>query len=170
MQHDLSLQNTSDNFYQTHQELFTAFHKQRWIILQNAFFSPHFDPDEFLKNAHVQYLGKNNNERRLIKIISHWKLFLNADLTLKDFAKTIGMSPRNLQRYLRMQLNTTYCDFVNHLRLVSARKHLVESHDDIATLALQFGFSSHAYFSAIFKKKFDMSPLRYRKMHWNHGS
>ena len=53
--------------------------------------------------------------------------------------------------------------YLNDYRLTLAARALAEGQEDVLTVAMDVGFSNVSYFNRLFKKKFRMTPLEYRK-------
>jgi AraC-like DNA-binding protein len=93
-------------------------------------------------------------------------LFLNQELTLKEFAGQVGMSPRETSRLINAGLQMTFIDFVNQYR-VNRFKELVKNnqlnHLSLLGLAFESGFNSKSTFNRVFKKMEGTSPSAFVK-------
>ncbi|NRB61876.1 MAG: AraC family transcriptional regulator [Saprospiraceae bacterium] len=92
------------------------------------------------------------------------KLYLKAELTLKEFADYVQLPSRETSRLINQGLNQSFIDFVNDYR-VKHFKYLV-SHTDIEHLsllgvALESGFKSKSTFNRVFKKREGQSPSEF---------
>ncbi len=100
--------------------------------------------------------------RRLIRCA---KEFLEAQLAtrirLADVARTVGASPAYLTHVFRRAEGAALHQYVTQLRLARALAVLPHT-DDLTTLALDVGFSSHSHFSAAFRRAFGMTPSQFR--------
>jgi AraC-like DNA-binding protein len=100
--------------------------------------------------------------RRLIRCA---KEFLEAQLAtrirLADVARTVGASPAYLTHVFRRAEGAALHQYVTQLRLARALAELPHT-DDLTTLALDIGFSSHSHFSAAFRRAFGMTPSQFR--------
>jgi len=71
-------------------------------------------------------------------------------------------SPEHISRAFRKFLHTTPTDYLNDLRLHYAANLLSNSDDSVTFIALEAGFENISHFYHLFKKKFQISPARFR--------
>jgi AraC-like DNA-binding protein len=83
-------------------------------------------------------------------------------LRLDDLAAELHVSPNHLCREFRRETGTTIHGHRELLRLAEALDHFERPCDDLTGLALDLGYSSHAHFSANFKRVLGTSPSRLR--------
>lgn len=74
-------------------------------------------------------------------------------------------SPEHLSRSLKKFYNETPTEFINKLRLNYSSNLLVNSDEDIASIALDAGFENLSHFYHLFKKYFSVSPKEFRLKH-----
>jgi AraC family transcriptional regulator len=58
-------------------------------------------------------------------------------------------------------------EYITQLRLARALAEIPHT-DDLTTLALDVGFSSHSHFSAAFRRAFGMTPSQFRDTSGRH--
>ncbi len=85
------------------------------------------------------------------------------DITLDDLANTLNVSTRTLSRRFLKATGLTPMQYLQKLRLQSAKQLLVNTSLPIDHIAQQAGFKSASVFGRTFKKVFARSPLQYRK-------
>jgi len=94
------------------------------------------------------------------------KLVLAGDLsrrwTLADVAGEVGASPVYLTQVFQQVEGTPLYRYQLRLRLARALD-LLDRCDDLSTLALDLGFSSHSHFSAAFQQTYGRSPTAFRR-------
>ncbi len=83
--------------------------------------------------------------------------------TLAELAPSAGLSPRHLARSFRLALGCTPGCYHRRLRLERAASRLFATDDPISTIALDLGFSDQSHFGRHFKRRYGMSPYRFRK-------
>lgn len=84
-------------------------------------------------------------------------------ITLDQIAQAVHCSPYHLCRIFRQQTGSPMHVYLNHLRLRTALEYLSEGADDLATLGLELGYSSHSHFTHAFKRAFGASPSALRQ-------
>ena len=85
----------------------------------------------------------------------------NPDLSIEIISKELGVSKVQLHRRLKVLTNETPGNYIRNFRLKHAAWLLVNKNMTISEIAYSVGFSSLAYFSAIFKVHYGMSPKEY---------
>ncbi|MDP0699525.1 helix-turn-helix domain-containing protein, partial [Klebsiella pneumoniae] len=69
----------------------------------------------------------------------------------------------HLQRVFKEMKGCTLGEYVRKRRLLEAAKSLRNGNLPILDIAMQYGFSSQATFTRIFKKHFDITPAKFRQ-------
>ncbi len=99
------------------------------------------------------------------RLIHRTKEYLHAHaidrICLPTIAGELGVSPIYLTQAFKASQGVPLYRYQMQLRLSSALR-LLEDCEDITTLALTLGFSSHAHFSAAFKTAFGTTPSEHR--------
>jgi AraC-like DNA-binding protein len=102
----------------------------------------------------------------LQKLVDRAKLVLSSDLsrrwTLAEIAAEVGVSPVYLtQVFQQVEAMPLYC---YHLRLRLARAlDLLGRYDDLTTLGMDLGFSSHSHFSSAFRQVYGRTPAEFQR-------
>ena len=84
-------------------------------------------------------------------------------LTVGTVAERVQVSPRQLQRIFLAQSGTTFSGCIEQIRLAHVCDDLEHSDLTIEQLAIRNGFSSANYLHRVFKRRFGMTPNRYRE-------
>ena len=87
---------------------------------------------------------------------------IGENVLLDEVASAVNASPFNFARIFQQQTGLPLHRYLTRLRLRAALEHLPET-DDITTLALDLGFSSHSHFTDVFRREFGKTPSEYRK-------
>jgi AraC-like DNA-binding protein len=82
--------------------------------------------------------------------------------SLTSIAAQLDVSPAYLTDLFRRHEGLSIARYQRRLRLSRALVELPDT-EDIAALALELGFSSHAHFSTAFRATYGMTPSTYRK-------
>lgn len=94
------------------------------------------------------------------------ELFLNQELSLKDFAQALGIPQRELSVALNQGMGTSFINYVNQFR-VQRVKQLIQDpaldHLSLLGIALESGFNSKSTFNRVFKKMEGISPSEFRE-------
>jgi AraC family transcriptional regulator len=99
------------------------------------------------------------------KLVDRAKLVLSSDLarrwTLAEIAAEVGVSPVYLTQVFRQVEGVPLYRYQLRLRLARALD-LLSSYDDLTTLGLDLGFSSHSHFSAAFRQAYGRTPAEFQ--------
>ncbi|MBP7602454.1 MAG: AraC family transcriptional regulator [Spirochaetes bacterium] len=105
---------------------------------------------------------------RLREIMEVEKAFADEELSLKDLAGDLGISPHQLSQILNERIRKNFSTFVNEYRIDEAKKLLVEEPDrSILSVGIAAGFNSNTTFITAFSKHVGVSPGQYRKHNLN---
>jgi AraC-like DNA-binding protein len=100
------------------------------------------------------------------KIMEKEKLYLQPNLTIAQLAEEMNCTRHHLSQVLNDQLNKSYYDYINQLRIEAAKNLLVDPQHQqykIASIAYEAGFNSLSTFNEVFKKFTGVTPSDYRK-------
>ena len=73
------------------------------------------------------------------------------------------MSHSQLHRKISALTGYSTIKFIRFVRLTKAKKMLINTHEQISSIAYDTGFSDPDYFSRVFRKEFGLSPSEFRK-------
>lgn len=82
--------------------------------------------------------------------------------TLAEAARLCHLSPSYFSRRFKRTLGLAYGDYVRTHRLHLAARRLLSSDITVAELAYDLGFSTPSYFTALFGRRFGVTPRAYR--------
>jgi AraC-like DNA-binding protein len=77
---------------------------------------------------------------------------------LAALAAEVAVSPFHLCRLFRRETGLTVRQYRLRLRLAVALERLTEGQDDLASLAVELGFSHHSHLTAVFRQQFGAPP------------
>jgi AraC-like DNA-binding protein len=83
-------------------------------------------------------------------------------LPLAAIGDGVGLSPFHLSRAFRRETGTSMHRYQTRLRVRAALKRLAEGENDLTSLALDMGFSSHSHFTTSFGREFGVAPAALR--------
>jgi AraC family transcriptional regulator len=88
--------------------------------------------------------------------------------SLSFVAKEAGVHPIHVSRMFQQFHGCSVGEFVRSLRLDWCAKRLVQSHESIASIAMQAGFADQAHFSRQFRQHTGLTPKAFRSaMPWS---
>lgn len=130
------------------------------------------EPAETDENAQVEIVRDTTpqDESRsplsigmLEKIVEEKKLYLNPSLTQNDLAHEMDTNRTYISNYLSKQMNMTFYDYINMLRIKSAAMPLMREHPEykFEYVASKSGFASISTFRRAFVKVTGQTPSQY---------
>ncbi len=84
------------------------------------------------------------------------------NLSLACIAREVHRSPFHLARLFRLRTGRSIHEYRTQLRLRSGLSRLEDGRSDLASLALDLGFSSHSHFTSAFRRAFGVPPSAVR--------
>ncbi len=109
-------------------------------------------------------LPTDEQKNRIERFMESEKPFLNANLSLNQLAKQMGMPPRDLSFVINHGFAKNFFDFVGDYRIRHATEllDLRQEGKTILEVMLDSGFNSKSVFNTAFKQKTGMTPTQYR--------
>ena len=88
----------------------------------------------------------------------------DADFSIETICNAVGYSRRQLDRLFTKYLQMSVNEYIKAVTLTQSAKSLLETNKSIAEISFECGFSDSSHFILAFKKKHNLTPLKYRKM------
>lgn len=124
-----------------------------YILLSNYVISQ----DENYSESYFKYREKQ--KEILVYISKNYK----EELTLEHISKQFYMSSEYFSRKFHEWFGVTYKVYLSNFRLYKAYEDIINSNYSIQDIALSHGFSNIKSFISVFKKKYKMTPFKYRQ-------
>ena len=84
------------------------------------------------------------------------------ELTIDKICGILGVSAAYFSTTFKKETGKTFIAYLTDYRMEQAVQRLIEGDDKTYVIAAQVGYADPAYFSYVFKKRFGVSPSRYR--------
>ncbi|MFD2823223.1 helix-turn-helix domain-containing protein [Lacinutrix iliipiscaria] len=124
------------------------------------------------RKSKKQLLVKNKTKHIIIERLKLYlvdeKRFLDSSLTLEKTAQALELSQGHLSKIINTELQISFSDYINSLRVEEAKSYLEDSEFSNYTLVaigLEAGFNSKSAFNASFKKHTGKTPSEYKQQH-----
>ena len=118
---------------------------------------------EIPREARQSQNSENPAEARVKKMMLYIQEHYQEKLSLEEIAAAANISTRECLRDFRQCLHTTPFGYLIDHRLNVAADSLLTSGLPVTEIAMNCGFSSGSYFTKLFREKFQITPLEYRK-------
>lgn len=104
-------------------------------------------------------------ESELVNCIDKWiEDNLAAPISVTIICNEFDISKNKLYAIWKNRFNMTIGDYILAKRMKRAKKLLLQSDDKINVICEKIGIPDYNYFSKVFKKYYDTSPSKFRKM------
>ena len=87
----------------------------------------------------------------------------NTTIGIEDVASEIHRSSSYLMRRFKAELGMSVGDYITKCKLEEACDLLIYGDRSLAEISAYLGYSSQSYFQNVFKKKYGITPMQYRK-------
>jgi len=112
-----------------------------------------------------QFTEKNISEKTP-QIPSIIKKFVDENyhknIRVEEIGKIIGINQNKIRKEFKSQYHITVTDYISELRMLKAKKLIINREIMIKEIALECGYEYVQNFTRAFKKKFGMSPEKLR--------
>ncbi len=100
---------------------------------------------------------------RLTYIFDYINSNFTKDITLKDAAKSINLTPESFCRYFKQKTGKRFIDYLHETRVFYASQSLLNTDMTIAEISYKTGFTTVSNFNKLFKRITGYCPAAYRK-------
>ncbi|MEM8488425.1 MAG: AraC family transcriptional regulator [Bacteroidota bacterium] len=105
-----------------------------------------------------QLLRRESHASRLAKVIAHIKTDFAAPYSVSELASIAGMSTSSFHEHFKALTATTPLQYLKNMRLIEARRLLMDKGFTVASAAFQVGYESPTQFSREYARKFGAAP------------
>ena len=96
-------------------------------------------------------------------ILAYVQRNIMQDITLQDISSACACSESTVSHLFKEYTNQSVKKYMNELRIKQSEKLLLTTNLPISNIASLCGFADANYFSTAFKKRFGLSPVKFRK-------
>ena len=87
----------------------------------------------------------------------------HVNATLEEVSEYLGKSKSSISHMFKKSSGMSVREYCNHLKLEDAKRSLLSTDKSVTEITYDVGFRDVSYFIHLFKNKYGVSPLRYRK-------
>ena len=108
---------------------------------------------------------RDNTAKRMIMDAKQYiqENYQNPDLSVEMVCRQLHLSPAYFSTMFKKETGQTYVGYLTELRLDKAVEFLNTTDDKTYIIAQKVGYQEQNYFSYVFKKRFGVSPTRFRQ-------
>ena len=97
------------------------------------------------------------------KAIEYLHQNYDCDIQMKDVGKSVNLHPGYLHRIFKQQMGCTIMEYLTSHRIEKAKMLLTDTEIPIIEISQYVGINSRQYFSLLFKRHTNITPIEYRK-------
>ena len=116
-----------------------------------------------LKKTDVFDSEKNENVAHISRAIGYLEANFYNDPTLAEAAEFVGLNKNYLSSVFHREAGKTFVQYSNNLKLKYAKNLLIASEMTVNEIYYKCGFRSISTFLHEFKKKYGVTPIKYRR-------
>ena len=84
-------------------------------------------------------------------------------ITIDDMAALTYYSKSHFMKFFKTHMGTGFIEYLNDYRLTMAARLLASTGASVLEIAARTGFDNLSYFNRLFKRKYHLTPMQYRK-------
>lgn len=113
---------------------------------------------ELLENDQLK--SKNQYVNKIIKIIDER---LTEKLTLQSISAELNLSKEYVSYIFKKETGKTLTNYINEQKMLVAREYIANSGMSLVEISQVLGFDNYNYFSRLFKKHYNRTPIEIKK-------
>jgi AraC family transcriptional regulator of arabinose operon len=102
-------------------------------------------------------------DRRVKRVVEMLDEHLGTPLRVRDLARLVGLGASRLEHLFKEEARISIRDYLRDRRLTAAAAMLESTEERVSVISFQVGFQHVANFNHAFKKRYGISPRRYRE-------
>ena len=104
--------------------------------------------------------SQNAYVNEILKIVDEK---ITEKLTLQLISSELKLSKEYISSIFKKETGKTLTNYINEQKMIAAKEFVVNSTMPLAEISETLGFDNYNYFSRLFKKHFDRTPINMRK-------
>lgn len=113
--------------------------------------------------ADINYKQSGKSLDKIKTILSYIAEHYSENISVEDMAKLCFYSKSYFMKFFKENMGVGFISYLNDYRLEIAAEMLISSDSNILDIAIACGFDNLSYFNRSFKKKYGITPGKYRK-------
>ncbi len=102
-------------------------------------------------NAHIAHILKTID------------MHISDKVTLSTVSKDLRLSKEHISSLFKKEMGKTLTAYVNERKMLLARDYILSGEMSLSEIAAQLGYDNYNYFTRVFKKQFEMTPMAFKK-------
>jgi two-component system response regulator YesN len=111
----------------------------------------------------VHTTGASSNNPYIASIIAYITAHLTEPIAIADLADVLHLNPQYVMRLFKKEMGCPILQYITAQRIALSVRYLEETSISVTDVAVLCGFDNYSYFTRIFKRFTNETPLNYRK-------
>lgn len=106
---------------------------------------------------------KTKSLNKLKTILKYVEEHYTDTITIEEMAALTYYSKSHFMKFFKTHMGTGFIEYLNDYRLTMAARLLASTNKTVLEIAVGTGFDNLSYFNRLFKRKYHLTPVQYRK-------
>lgn len=134
-------------------------------ILAAKFFAIDIDRDS--QSGFIMFEGqKTHEDNQVLEAQNIIESNIQDRITVADLAERTSLGRRSLERRFKKATNNTVLEYIQRIKIESAKRSFEVSNKNISEVMYDVGYSDTKAFRSVFKKITGMTPIEYRSKYY----
>lgn len=119
----------------------------------------------FISDIAMDQLDENHKDNSLVENVQQFikENISTKKLTRSEIADHVHFNPDYLARVFKRDTGMLISDYLQQERIEVAKRMLIHTKMSVSDIAIEVGYSNYSYFSTVFKRLTQLSPIEYRR-------
>ena len=119
----------------------------------------------YLVDVSLEYMSFIHSQQSVVKAISTYiDENYHENITREDIAKIVYLSPDYIARIFKKETGISLLNYIIKKRIQIAKELLLSTNLPVHIISDRVGYGNYSYFTKIFKKETNHTPLEYRRI------
>lgn len=121
---------------------------------------------QLITNTAVRHMqeGKIKSLDKVKQVLAYVQKNYEKKITIEEMADLCHYSKSHFMKFFKESMGVGFIQYLNDYRLETASQMLLKTSDSILTIAACTGFENLSYFNRMFKRKYGVTPGKYRNL------
>ena len=152
---EILLQNLVNEYKRTNDEVVIKSFLGLLLTMINRYISAKSEAANIVQNDTIS--------EKILEVVRYINTEFTNEISLSMLAEKFFMNPTYLSRNFKKVTGFNYVEYLNNLRIQKSIYLLLNSKQNVTSIAINSGFNSTNHFCKTFKTIVGISPLKYRK-------
>ncbi len=104
--------------------------------------------------------GFKSQNAHVIKMLKYIEAHIAHNLTLAEISDHVNLTKEYTANLFKKETGKTVIDYINERKMIIAKNMIDNGESSLQDIAGSLGFKNYSYFSKLFKKYYDTSPVK----------